>query len=181
MCGTGGGFNPNACTPHSNSLARGSHSKPHALQCIAAQDGTWHRGTPGRGQVTVSHPHPETGTLTQEWMPHPPGVGDALGGGPLPPHGGRLGTDPASQAVPSGRASLHPDLWLPCRHSACILGLQMSMCCPHVSRTPPSPGTRLLRGGPLLLPRLPVSPRPTPGVICGQGYHFCAILFFTRK
>lgn len=166
MCGTGGGFNPNACTPHSDPLARGSHSEPHALQCIAAQDGTWHRGTP----------HPETGTLTQEWMPLPPGVRDALGGGPLPPHGGRLGTDPASQAVSSGRASLHPDLWLPCRHSACILGLQTSMCCPHV-RTPPSPGTKLLRGSPLLLPRLSVS--PPPGVMCGQGHHFCPILFFT--
>lgn len=107
-----------------------------------------------------------------------PGVRDVLGGGPLPPHGGRLGTDPASQAVPSGRASLHPDLCLPCGHSACIHGLQMSMCCPHVSRTPPSPGTKLLRGGPLLLPRIPVSPSP-PGVMCGQGHHFCPILVFT--
>lgn len=131
------------------------------------------RARPGKSPT-----HTETGTLTQEWMPLPPGVRDALGGGPLPPYGGRLGTDPASQAVPSVRASLHPDLWLPCRHSACILGLQMSMCCPHVSRTPPSPGTKLLRGGPLLLPRLSVPPAP-PGVMCGQGHHFCPILFFT--
>lgn len=105
-------------------------------------------------------PHPETGTLTQEWMPLPPGVRDALGGGPLPPHGGRLGTGPASQAVPSGRASLHPDLWLPCRHSACILGLQTSMCCPR--QNTPKPWDQAAAWQPTPLPRLSVSPPPSP-------------------
>lgn len=41
-----------------------------------------------------------------------------------------------------------------------IHGLQMSMCCPRVTRTTPSPGTKLPRGGPPLLPcSLPQHPR----------------------
>lgn len=174
MCGTGGGFNPNACTPHSNSLARGSHSKPHALQCIAAQDGTWHRGTPGRGQVslppTPRDRHPDPGMDAT-----PPRCPRCAGRWPPPSIWGQAGdrSGQPSSAKCEGQPSPRPVVAL----QACILGLQMSMCCPHVSRTPPSPGTKLLRGGPLLLPRLSVP--PPPGVMCGQGHHFCPILFFT--
>lgn len=92
-------------------------------------------------------------------MPLPAGVQTTLGGGPHPSHGDR--PHQPSSAEWEGQPS-------PCRHQACILGLQMNMCCPRVTRrAPPSPGTKLPCGSTPLLPRLPVSPRPPPqGVIC---------------
>lgn len=129
MCGTGGGFNPNACTPHSNPLARGSHSEPHALQCIAAQDGTWHRGTPHRDR------HPDPGMDAT-----PPRCPRCTGRWPPPSTWGQAGdrSGQPSSAKWEGQPSPRPVVALQ------AFGLQTSMCCPHV-RTPPSPGTKLRR------------------------------------
>lgn len=143
MCGTGGGFNPNACTPHSDPLARGSHSEPHALQCIAAQDGTCHRGTPHRDR------HPDPGMDAT-----PPRCPRCTGRWPPPSTWGQAGDRSGQPSSAKWEGQPSPDLWLPCRHSACILGLQTSMCCPHV-RTPPSPGTKLLW-----------QPTPAPQALC---------------
>lgn len=172
MCGTGGGFNANACTPHSNYLARGSHSQPHTLQCIAAQDGTWHRGTPGRGRgsrpPTPRDRHPDPGMDAT-----PPTCPRFAGRWPPPSTWGQIW--PAKQCQVGGPAFTQT--------CGCPAGIRLaslackSACAVHMSVEHPQ----------ALGPSCCVAAHScSPGILCPsprcdvrQGHRFGPILFFT--